>query len=193
MIVILDYDAGNLKSVQKALKFVNYEAIITRDISIVEKATKLILPGVGNFGKVMDRIRSLQLETIINEKIQEGIQILGICVGLQILFESSEESPKSPGLGICKGDVKMFTAPKVPQIGWNKVEPKESSIIQPGYAYFVNSFYVDPVEQGIIAASSNYYQPFTCAIIQDNITAFQFHPEKSGRYGLQLLKRWAQC
>ena len=194
MIGILDYDAGNTSSVQKALNFLNCDSVISRDFSILDKVDKLILPGVGNFGKVIQRIRDLDMEKFIIEKIEDGINVLGICVGLQLLFTTSEESPETTGLSKVKGTVKRFDAPKVPQIGWNQVNPTSSNgILSKGYAYFVNSYYVVPEDESIVTAYTDYYRLFTSAIQKENITAFQFHPEKSGNYGLELLRRWYKC
>ena len=141
----------------------------------------------------MENIRQQGLEMPIIEYINNGSPFLGICIGLQLLFESSEESPNIPGMGVLKGQVKQFTKGKVPQIGWNKIKPSENSMLEEGYTYYVNSYYADPVDPSIISATSNYYIDFTAAVVKENLMATQFHPEKSGEVGMNFLRKWLEC
>lgn len=193
MIGIIDYGAGNLLSVQNALNYLEYESKYIREASDFDGIDKLILPGVGSFGSCMENIRSQKIEQPILDYIQNGEPFLGICIGLQLLFEESEESPDVPGMGVFDGYVRRFTTGKVPQIGWNKIKPNDNSLFEPGYVYFVNSYYVDPDDTSIISAIANYHIEFTAAVQRDNVTATQFHPEKSGKTGMNFLKRWLQC
>ncbi len=193
MIAIIDVGSGNIKSVQKALNFLGKESYFTDSPEKIRKAERIILPGVGNFGALMNNLRERGLEPVIKEVIDKNIPFLGICVGLQILFEESEESPGIKGLGILKGKVLKFTQGKIPQIGWNEIESDNNPLFPKGYVYFVNSFYVQPEEKSVIAASSDYYQKFTAAIQKENLVAVQFHPEKSGDFGINIIKRWLKC
>ena len=189
MIAIIDYGAGNLSSVKNALDYLKVESKIVKTAKEIEKSDKIILPGVGSFGFIMKNLRKNKLEEPIKRAIFLGKPFLGICLGLQILFEKSEESPGIKGLSICKGKVVRFREGKVPQIGWNKIDGK----LGKGYVYFVNSYYVIPENKKIIAAKTNYFRSFTSAIQYQNITAVQFHPEKSGKFGLEILKKWLAC
>ena len=195
MITLLDYGAGNVRSVRNAIKKLGYSV---KDVSSPEnilQAEKLIFPGVGNFGSAMQRLAdSGYLEPLVRY-IQEDRPFLGICLGLQTLFEGSEESIGVNGLGIIKGVVKRFeeTSLSIPQIGWNMIVPRKTELFLQGYAYYVNSFYVQPADSSIICATSNYYGEFTGAIQKDNVVAVQFHPEKSGQYGIDFYRRWITC
>ncbi len=192
MIAIIDYGAGNLLSVKNALDYLGAASQITSSSRDVEKAERIILPGVGSFGYMIESLRKLKLEEPIKKALANGKPFLGICLGFQALFEESEESPGIAGLGIFKGKVVKFRQGKVPQIGWNTIKPKKS-LFEEGFVYFVNSYYPVPEDKEIIAAITDYFGDFTSAIQKDNITAVQFHPEKSGEFGLALLRRWLQC
>ena len=192
MIAIIDYGSGNLKSVVNALKYLGQDAVITSDADIMNKADKIILPGVGSFGFMMDSIREKGLEQPIKDAILNGKPLFGICLGLQVLFEESEESPGVKGLGIFRGKVVRFRKGKVPQVGWNNIIPHKE-VFTGGYTYFTNSYYVVPEDRRIIAAETDYNGLFTSAVQWKNITAVQFHPEKSGKFGLGLFEGWLQC
>ncbi len=197
MISIIDYGAGNIASVKNALDYLGFESEVISSPGEILAAEKIILPGVGSFGFMMESIRDKGLEEPIKEVVSQGKPFLGICLGQQVLFEKSEESPGVRGLGIFKGEVVRFRNGKVPQVGWNKVIPckNDYSILpsDPGFLYFVNSYYVVPKDKSIISGLSDYYGAFCCAVSFKNITAFQFHPEKSGKEGLEMLRRWASC
>ena len=181
-ISLIDFGAGNLHSVYKALKFIGADAEITEDISVIEKSDAVIFPGVGAFGSVMSAIKKNNLQDIIIKSAKSSKPFLGICVGMQVLFEDSEENPEEKGLGILKGKVVRFKKAKtVPHIGWNDSNGKKY--------YFVHSYYVVPEDKNIISAETEYDgEKFTSIIKKDNLMAVQFHPEKSGDAGLELLK-----
>lgn len=199
MIAILDYDAGNLKSVYKALQFLGQEAEITRDAEKIRRADKVILPGVGSFGDAMKKLEEYHLTEIIHETVQAGKPFLGICLGLQLLFEESEESPGVKGLGILKGKILRIPEKdglKVPHIGWNSLELEHNGrlfehIPQQSYVYFVHSYYLKAEEEQIVTASTEYGVHIHASVEKDNVFACQFHPEKSGETGLAILKNFA--
>ncbi|MFH1850563.1 MAG: imidazole glycerol phosphate synthase subunit HisH [archaeon] len=191
MITIIDYGAGNLASVANALKCIGAEYRIA-DRPDEVNCDAIILPGVGAFGFMMESLRTKGLEMPIKNAIAGGTKFLGICLGMQVLFEGSEESPGVSGLGIFPGRVVRFRKGKVPQVGWNKVIPRKPMFSE-GYSYFVNSYYVVPGDEGIVAAVSDYYSEFVCAVQSGNVTAVQFHPEKSGDFGIEFLRRWLKC
>ena len=193
MISIIDYGAGNLKSVKNALDYMNVDSVITDKTEDIIKSDRVILPGDGSFGYMMENLEKKRLVNPIKNFIKSGKPFLGICLGLQGLFEESEESPNVKGLSIFKGKVVKFRKGKVPQIGWNKIIWKKEGIFKDGYMYFVNSYYVVPEDNSIVATVTNYNGNFVSAIQSNNITAMQFHPEKSGKAGIELLKRWLRC
>lgn len=201
MIAIIDYDAGNIKSVEKAVQYLGKECVITRDFDVLKKADKLILPGVGAFGDAMDKLNRYGLKELIRELVLvEKKPFLGICLGLQLIFESSEEAPGVEGLGLLKGEIVKFPSDhelKIPQIGWNSLSfPKESRIfkgIQEGeYVYFVHSYYLKAANMEDVAAVSEYGIPFHAAVEHENIIACQFHPEKSSDIGLKILSNFLE-
>ena len=199
MIAIIDYDAGNLKSVEKALLFLGEEAKITSDAEEILAADKIILPGVGAFGDAMEKLNTRGLSEVIREAVKRKIPLLGICLGLQLLFEASEESPGVDGLSVLKG--KIIRIPdkegfKVPHIGWNslKINPESklfAGIPEDSYVYFVHSYYL-AAEEPIVAATTDYVVNIHAAVEKEHIFACQFHPEKSGDIGLKLLKNFAE-
>ena len=200
MVAIIDYDAGNIKSVEKALISLGESAVITRDRETILNADKVILPGVGAFGDAMEKIRGYGLEAIIKEVIAKKTPFLGICLGLQLLFESSEESPDVTGLGILKG--KIIKIPddrglKVPQIGWNSIRFPNSGklfkgIAEHSYVYFVHSYYQQAQEPEIVVASTEYAVNIHASVEKENVFACQFHPEKSSDVGLHILKNFIE-
>lgn len=179
MIELVDYGGGNLGSVERALQRLEQPYRLTEQPS---GQHPILLPGVGSFGAVMHSLQQLGLDRRLPELLDEGVPFLGICVGLQILLESSEESPGVSGLGLIPGKVVRFRAPKVPQIGWNRIEG--------GFVYFVNSYYAQLQNPEHLWYSADYHGPFCAALRHRNISAFQFHPEKSGEFGQRLLQEW---
>ena len=198
MIAIIDYDAGNIKSVEKALHYLGEETTVTRDPQTLLNADKVILPGVGSFGQAMENLHTYGLVPVIHEIVEKKTPFLGICLGLQLLFESSEETPGVEGLGILKGKiVKIPPAPgiKIPHMGWNNIKVKEDSRLFKGlpenpYVYFVHSYYLQADDEDIVAATTEYGVKIHAAVEKDNIFACQFHPEKSSTVGLQILKNF---
>ena len=198
MIAIIDYDAGNMKSVQKALDYLGAEYIVTRDTNKLREADKLILPGVGAFGDAMGKLNAYGLTEEIKALVQAGKPILGICLGMQVLFEESEETPGVKGLSLLPGKVVRFSDSyglKIPQIGWNSIRlPKESKLFagikEDSYVYFVHSYYVKAADESIVAADCEYGDHVHAAVESGNIYACQFHPEKSSDVGLAILKNY---
>lgn len=192
-IAIIDFGGGNLNSVRNALSYLGVRSTATSKASEIRNARRVILPGVGAFGYMMKSLEKKKLIAPIIEAIEQSKPFLGICLGMQALFEESEESPGVKGLSVFQGKVVRFRKGKVPQIGWNIVEAKNQSMLASGYAYFVNSYYPKPKDKSIISATSNYNGEFAAAIKRDNILALQFHPEKSGEYGLSIIREWLKC
>lgn len=198
MIGIIDYDAGNIMSVQKAIEKLGEKPVLSRDPSVLLNADKLILPGVGSFGDSMDRIRHYGLEEVIKDYVASGKPFLGICLGLQLLFESSEETPGVKGLSILQGTVKKIPTgeyTKIPHMGWNSLDFPRSGRLFEGidenaYVYFVHSFYLDAKEKSDVTATTNYNVQIDASVERDNIFACQFHPEKSGEVGLKILSNF---
>ena len=195
MIVVIDYGLGNLASVTNALNKLGIKSKISSDPNVIKTAKALILPGVGAAGQGMKNLREKGLDKVIVEEIKKGKPFLGICLGMQLLFEKSEEGNINC-LGILKGQVKKFKKMrKVPQIGWNQIEiqkPLElfNNIDNNSYFYFVNSVYCQPTYSKIIAGLTNYGEKFACIIAKDNIYGVQFHPEKIGKIGFKLLENF---
>lgn len=200
MVAIIDYGAGNLSSVKKALDYLGAESIITDDKSKITSASHIILPGVGSFGDAMESMRDRDLVDTVKEVAVSGKPFLGICLGLQLLFEGSEESPGIEGLGLLKGKITQIpknNGLKVPHIGWNSVTVRKGDgifkdIEQNSFFYFVHSFYLTESEGDIAAATTQYGVEIECAVEQGNLFATQFHPEKSGKAGLKLLKSFLE-
>lgn len=193
-VTVIDYGAGNLSSIKNALMILGAEVNMTDKPEDILNAKRLVLPGVGCFGFLVDNMREKGLMEPLNEALKKNTPYLGICLGMQVLFEDSEESTGRQGLGIMKGHVVKFQTGKIPQLGWNRVSPvKTSGVLKEGYGYFANSFKVQCFDESDILATTDYGGDFPSAVSQDNITAVQFHPEKSGPWGLELLRRWLEC
>lgn len=201
MVVIVDYGMGNLRSVQKALERIGAQAVVTRDARVIRDADRLVLPGVGAFAECMRNLSEYGLVEPVVEVIRSGRPFLGICLGLQLLFDESEEFGIHEGLKLVPGKVRGFQRNmglKIPHMGWNRVffskeSPFFRGIEDGSFFYFVHSYYVDPTDRADIAAETEYGIRFTCAIQRDNIFATQFHPEKSQEIGLKLLKNFTSA
>ncbi len=196
MITIVDYGAGNLRSVQNTLDELGAPYLVTNEREPVERAEKIILPGVGHFGQMVQALDDLGLRETLLAKIHAGTAFLGICVGLQYLFESSEESPGARGLGVLPGEIKRFHGPvRIPHMGWNSLTRIKLSKLLKGldgeaFTYFAHSFYAPLIEA--TAATCTYVEPYSAMIEKDNLHAVQFHPEKSGPIGLRVLKNFVE-
>ena len=195
MIAIIDYDAGNLKSVEKAIQFLGEDVIASRDKEVIKNADKVILPGVGNFGDCMDKLKRYDLIDTINEVVDKKTPFLGICLGLQLLFKDSEEAPGVAGLGILPGKIVRIPEGeglKIPHIGWNSLALKNNGRLFNGldnesFVYFVHSYYLKADDESIVKATTNYGVNIDASVEKDNVFACQFHPEKSGDVGLKIL------
>ena len=200
MIAIIDYDAGNIKSVEKALQFLGEEVVVSRDRQVILTADKVILPGVGAFGDAMEKIRKYDLESVIHEVVAKGTPFMGICLGLQLLFERSDEAVGVEGLGILKGEILKIpdcVGLKIPHIGWNSLSFPKRGILYQGiddnaYVYFVHSYYLKATDSSIVSATTDYSTLIHASVEQDNIFACQFHPEKSSTVGLKILENFVK-
>ena len=198
MIGIIDYDAGNIKSVEKALAYLGEETVVSRDPEVLTKADKVILPGVGSFGEAMENLHKYGLVPVIKDMIKEGTPFLGICLGLQLLFESSEETPGVAGLGILKGKIVRIPEGqglKIPHMGWNSLNVRDGASLFKGlekepYVYFVHSYYLQAKDPKIVAATAEYGVTIHASVEKENVFACQFHPEKSSKTGLAILKNF---
>lgn len=200
MIAMIDYDAGNIKSVEKALQKLGADVIITKDPQEILNAEKVILPGVGAFGDAMNNLRKYGLDTVIHQVVEKGTPFLGICLGLQLLFERSDESPEATGLGILKGEILRIPDAeglKIPHMGWNSLHLQNNGRLFKGlkeddYVYFVHSYYLKAEEEEIVKATTNYSVNIHASVEKDNVFACQFHPEKSSDVGLEILKNFVE-
>jgi imidazole glycerol-phosphate synthase subunit HisH len=196
MITIFDYGAGNLRSVQNTLAELGSDYALVRDASGLQQSTKIILPGVGHFGQMMRALDSLSVRAALLDRIAAGVPFFGICLGLQALFESSEEAPEVRGLGLYPGTVRRFPATvRVPHMGWNQLElRRESNLVRhlpaPPFVYFAHSYYV-PASK-LAAAICTYAEPYTAVLECNNVFGVQFHPEKSGPVGLQIVRNFLE-
>ena len=200
MIAIIDYDAGNIKSVEKALQKLGQDVVITRDAEEILRADKVILPGVGAFGDAMANLKKYQLDDVIRQVVEKGTPFLGICLGLQLLFERSDESRGVDGLGILKGEICKIPENgehKIPHMGWNSLHLQNEGRLFQGleedaYVYFVHSYYLKAEEEEIVKATTNYSVEIHTSVEKGNVFACQFHPEKSSDVGLQVLKNFVE-
>ena len=198
MIAILDYDAGNLRSVEKALNYIGEDTVITRDKDVIMNSDKVILPGVGSFGDAMKKLNNYNLINTIYDVVDKKIPFLGICLGLQLLFEESEETPGVTGLGILKGRIKKIPSIdniKIPHMGWNSIDIKDGAKLfrrmsKQEYVYFVHSYYLEAEDENIVAATTEYGTHIHASVESGNIFACQFHPEKSSETGLHILQNF---
>jgi len=202
MIAIIDYGMGNLRSVQKGFERVGHEAVVTREPAVIDRASHVVLPGVGAFGDCMANVTRYGLVDPIHRAIQAGKPFLGICVGFQLLFAESEEFGYHKGLGLLPGKVKAIPLPdgrvssyKIPHMGWNTIRidkpaPPLQDIESESYVYFVHSYYVEPEDPNLVSTETDYGLSFASSVWKDNIFATQFHPEKSQAVGLQMLKNF---
>ena len=200
MIAIIDYDAGNIKSVEKALKTLGQDVVVTRDAETILSADRVILPGVGSFGDAMGKLNDYHLVDVIKKVVDKKTPFLGICLGLQLLFESSEETPGVEGLGILKG--KIVKIPdngelKIPHMGWNSLHFQNegrlfANLPQDSYVYFVHSYYLQAEDERIVKATTDYSTCIHASVEKDNVFACQFHPEKSSDVGLTILKNFCE-
>lgn len=200
MVAIIDYDAGNIKSVEKAMQLLGQEVKITRDRDEIMAADHVILPGVGAFGDAMEKLHQYGLVEVIHEVTKKGTPFLGICLGLQLLFERSDEAPGVEGLGVLKGDILKLPDKegyKIPHMGWNSLDfPQEGRLFkglgEHPYVYFVHSYYLKAAEEKIVTATADYTTTIHASVEKDNVFACQFHPEKSSDVGLQILKKFVE-
>ena len=200
MIAIIDYDAGNIKSVEKAMQLLGQDVTITRDRETILQAEKVILPGVGAFGDAMGKIRQYGLEEVIGEVVDQKTPFLGICLGLQLLFERSDETPGVEGLGILKGEILRIPDKeglKIPHMGWNSLKFQNqgrlfANLPEEPYVYFVHSYYLRAADEGIVTATTEYSTHIHASVEKDNVFACQFHPEKSSDVGIQILKNFVE-
>lgn len=199
MIAIIDYGAGNIQSVNKALKHIGCDTVVTRNKDVIMKADGAVLPGVGSFGDTMNTMTQYGIKDTVLDYTKSGKPFLGICLGLQLLFPASEESPEAKGLGIFDGTITKIPSGeglKIPHIGWNSLDIKKKGGIFKGiegnpYVYFVHSYYLNASDKSIVSAQTDYGVSIDASIEKDNVFATQFHPEKSGETGLKILRNFA--
>lgn len=200
MIAIIDYDAGNIKSVEKALQKLGQDVVITRNADVILNADKVILPGVGAFGDAMQNLKKYDLDKVIYQVVEKEIPFLGICLGLQLLFERSDESKGVAGLGILKGEICRIPDSedlKIPHMGWNSLHLQNGGrlfhgIKEDAYVYFVHSYYLKAEEESIVKATTEYCTHIHASVEKGNVFACQFHPEKSSDVGMQILKNFVE-
>ena len=198
MITIIDYDAGNIKSVEKAFEYIGEKVLVTSDLNEISNAEKLVLPGVGSFGDAMEKLNKKGLTEVIRNVVAKGIPILGICLGLQLMFDSSEESPGVEGLSLLPGKIVRIPDKegfKIPHMGWNSLELSKESRLFKGleenpYVYFVHSYYLKAKNESDVAATTEYGALIHASVEKDHIFACQFHPEKSSEAGMQILRNF---
>ena len=197
-VAIIDYGVGNLRSVEKAFAATGCEAIVTGDEAELRAAERLVLPGVGAFGACMKALKERGFERLVRERVREGTPLLGVCVGMQLLFEESDEFGSTPGLGLLKGKVRRFSNELVvPQVGWNRIHQTQPHALFEGIAdgsfcYFVHSFYCEPEDQKVITGETEYGGRYASVVAEENVCGVQFHPEKSQDVGLLMLKNFAR-
>ena len=192
-IAVIDYGSGNLCSIANMLDNFDCDYELTSDEKKILSADKIIFPGQGHFAQAMRNLDEKGLVPVIKESINSGKYFLGVCLGLQVLFEKSEEAPGVDGLGVFRGEVLKFREGKIPQIGWNKLRTTSNNrVLSDDYFYFVNSYYVKPEDESIVSAYCSYYIDFAASVEKDNIFAMQFHPEKSAKAGYDVFKKWIE-
>lgn len=190
-VAIIDYEAGNVQSIANLLSYLGVSNIITPDKREIKSADKIIFPGQGHFKQAMKKLKSKDMISFIQDLTVSNKEFLGICLGLQVLFEKSEEAPDIEGLKIFKGNVLKFKTGKTPQIGWAEIQTTENNyLLDNEYFYFVNSYYVNPENKNIISSYGNYYIDYAASVEHENICAVQFHPEKSSTAGINFFKKW---
>lgn len=204
MVAIIDYDAGNIKSVEKAFEYLGTETLVTRDPKEIYRADRVVLPGVGSFGDAMNKINEYGLRETINEVVSHETPFLGICLGLQLLFDSSDESENVSGLGILRGTINRIpnvdagnNTYKIPQIGWNSLSfPREGRLFkgidEDAYVYFVHSYYLKAADRNQVVATTDYSVTIDASVESGNVFACQFHPEKSAEVGMHILKNFLE-
>lgn len=197
MITIIDYGMGNIRSFENAFNFLKQKVRVVAAPQEVLRAEKIIFPGVGNFGQAMLNLQKTGLDRAIKQCLKKGTPFLGVCLGLQLLFDESEEAPGMPGLSVFQGRILRFKDIKTPQIGWNQIRIQKQSRLLKGiqdssFAYFMHSFYAKPLDEEIVVVKTNYGIDFCSALEKENVFGLQFHPEKSGEAGLKILKNFTE-
>ena len=196
-VAIIDYGVGNLRSVEKAFAAMDCDAIISADANVLRAAERLVLPGVGAFGACMKALSERGFDQLVRERVNAGTPLLGVCVGMQLLFEESDEFGSTPGLGLLRGRVRRFTNELVvPHVGWNRIEqtrkhPLFAEVANGSFFYFVHSYYCEPLDSGVVVGQTDYGVKYASVVAQENICGVQFHPEKSQDAGLHLLSNFA--
>jgi glutamine amidotransferase len=197
-VAIIDYGVGNLRSVEKAFAATGCEAIVTGDERELRAAERLVLPGVGAFGACMKALKERGFDRLVRERVREGTPLLGVCVGMQLLFEESDEFGSTIGLGLLKGRVRRFgNALVVPHVGWNRIHQKRPHALFEGVAngsfcYFVHSFYCEPADESVVSGETEYGGRYASVVAEENVCGVQFHPEKSQDVGLRMLRNFAR-
>lgn len=197
-VAIIDYGVGNLRSVEKAFAAMDCEAVVSSDDKVLRSAAHLVLPGVGAFGACMKALVARGFDQLVRERIREGTPLLGVCVGMQLLFEESDEFGSTRGLGLVRGRVKRFGDELVvPHVGWNRVNERQSHALfndlpQGAFFYFVHSYYCEPLENQVVVGETEYGVKYASVVAHENICGVQFHPEKSQESGLRLLRNFAR-
>ena len=196
-VAIIDYGVGNLRSVEKAFAATGCEAVVSGEEGVLRAAKRLVLPGVGAFGACMRALSERGFDRLVRERVEEGTPLLGVCVGMQLLFEESDEFGATPGLGLLKGRVRRFSDELVvPHVGWNRINqirknPLLDGVANRSFFYFVHSYYCEPLEESVVAGETEYGVRYASVVAQANICGVQFHPEKSQSAGLRLLRTFA--
>jgi len=197
-VAIIDYGVGNLRSVEKAFAATGCNAVVSADENLLRKSERLVLPGVGAFGACMDALTERGFDELVRERVTAGTPLLGVCVGMQMLFEESDEFGPTPGLGLLRGRVRRFADDLVvPQVGWNQIRQRKphplfQGISDSAFFYFVHSYYCEPVEQEVILGETDYGVAYSSVVARKNLCGVQFHPEKSQAAGLRLLSNFAR-
>ena len=197
-VAIIDYGVGNLRSVEKAFAATGCEAIISYDESVLRKAQRLVLPGVGAFAACMKALKERGFDELVKERAKDGTPLLGVCVGMQLLFDESEEFGSTRGLGLLRGSVRRFNgALVVPHVGWNRIQQTQAhqlfeGIEQGAFCYFVHSFYCEPLDQTVLVGETEYGVRYASVVASGNVCGVQFHPEKSQEVGLRMLRNFGQ-